>query len=321
MIIGAANLADCRYAPWFFRPRALLHVIASTVLLCAGLQVSSSSAADPPTVTRLTRDGRFKQRPVWSPDGKSLLFSQHTGDKILLLQWTGENAPVQRLMPKITLPQYDAVWSADGKRLSWTKVEKTPGQGNLDLWTSLADGSEPRLLAGDKAGLSHEEWASWSPDGKRLVFTSTFEKNQELYVVDANGENRQRLTNDPAFDVHPHWSPDGKRIVFATSRWGDFELAIVDVDSLNVTRLTTSRGLDDYPVWSPDGTRIAFTSNRDGNFEIYVMQADGTQPQNITQHPGADNFPAWSPDGKLVFVSNREGSFDLYQTATPVSMP
>lgn len=282
-----------------------------------GLLAATIGAGEPSGVTRLTRDGHFKQRPVWSPDGKALLFTQHTGDKIMLMQWSGEQVPVQRVMPQLTLPHCDAAWSTDGKRIAWSKVEQTPGQGNLDLWTSLADGSEPHLLAGDKAGLSHEEWASWAPDGKRLVCTSTFEKNQELYVVDADGENRQRLTNDPAFDAHPQWSPDGKHVLFATSRWGDFELAVVAVDSLNVTRLTTSRGLDDYPVWSPDGSHIAFTSNRDGNFEIYVMQADGTHIRNVSQHAASDNFPGWSPDGKLVFVSNRDGGFDVYQLTIP----
>ena len=286
-------------------------VFSVTCLFCL---LAGINAAEPPSVVRLTRDGRFKQRPVWSPDGKSLLYSQHTGDKIILLQWTGDNVAPQRIMSKITLPLCDVTWSADGKRLAWSKVEQTPGQGNLDLWTSLADGSEPQLLAGNKAGLSHEEWASWAPDGKQLVFTSTFEGNQELYIVDAYGENRRRLTNDPAFDTHPHWSPDGQKIVFATSRWGDFELAVVNPDGSSVTRLTKSRGLDDFPVWSPDGSRIAFTSNRDGNFEIYVMQADGTGPRNISQQPGPDNFPGWSPDGKLTFVSNRDGGFDLYQT-------
>ncbi len=282
-----------------------------------GLLAATIGAGEPSGVTRLTRDGHFKQRPVWSPDGKALLFTQHTGDKIMLMQWSGEQVPVRRVMPQLTLPHCDAAWSTDGKRIAWSKVEQTPGQGNLDLWTSLADGSEPCLLAGDKAGLSHEEWASWAPDGKRLVCTSTFEKNQELYVVDADGENRQRLTNDPAFDAHPQWSPDGKHVLFATSRWGDFELAVVAVDSLNVTRLTTSRGLDDYPVWSPDGSHIAFTSNRDGNFEIYVMQADGTHIRNVSQHAASDNFPGWSPDGKLVFVSNRDGGFDVYQLTIP----
>ena len=294
-------------------------LLACCLLFCWSVLTTSISAAETPALTRLTRDGHFKQRPVWSPDGKSLLFSQHIGDKIMILQWTGENEPVQRMMPKVTLPQHDATWSADGLRLAWTKVEQTPGQGNLDLWTSLADGSEPRLLAGNKDGLSHEEWASWSPDGKQLVFTSTFEKNQELYVVDADGENRTRLTNDPAFDVHPHWSPDGKKIVFASSRWGDFELVVLNLEGSNVTRLTTSPGLDDFPVWSPDGTRIAFTSNRDGNFEIYLINADGTDPRNLTQQPGSDNFPGWSPDGKVIFVSNRDNRFDLYQTTVSLS--
>jgi TolB protein len=79
-----------------------------------------------------------------------------------------------------------------------------------------------------------------------------------------------------------------------------------------VTRLTHNKGLDDYPAWSPDGKRLAWTSNRRGNFEIYVMHADGTNPRNATNNPAIDNFPAWTPDGRLTFVSNRSGGFEVY---------
>ena len=80
----------------------------------------------------------------------------------------------------------------------------------------------------------------------------------------------------------------------------------------NVTRLTTSAGLDDYPAWSADGKRLAFTSNRGGNFDIFVCDADGQNVTNVTDHPAIDNFPTWTPEGRVTFVSNRDGGWDIY---------
>src|SRR6185503_7811426 len=102
-------------------------------------------------------------------------------------------------------------------------------------------------FAGDHKKLSHEEYPAWSPDGKRIAYSSTYQWNQEIYIGAIEGGQHIRLTSDPALDAHPAWSPDGKRLAFATNRWGDFELALCDSDGDNVERLTESPGLDDYP--------------------------------------------------------------------------
>jgi TolB protein len=289
----------------------------TVILLLIGCALAHrAGAGEPAAPRRLTHDGHFKQRPVWSPDGKQVVFSRHRGGKIGLVVMAADGSD-EKTITTGKLPQYDACWSPDGRRLAFTHVPQSGTQGNLDVYLVKPDGSEPKQFAGDKGKLSHEEYPAWSPDGKRIAFSSTFEGNQELYVAEIEGSTRLRLTNDPALDAHPAWSPDGKKIAFATNRWGDFEIAVMDADGGNLTRLTESRGLDDSPVFSPDGKRLAFMSNRDGNFEIYVMNADGANPINVTEHPALDNFPAWAPDGKLGFVSNRDNGFDIYVVAAP----
>jgi len=287
---------------------------AILVLLMAA---SVAVHADEPVVpVRLTKDGHFKQRPVWSHDGKEVVFSRHRAGKIELVVMAADGSG-EKTITTGKFPEYDASWSPDGARIAFTLVSQSGTQGNLDVFIANADGSEPKKLAGDQGKLSHEEYPTWSPEGRQIAFSSTFEGNQELYVVEIDGSNRRRLTNDPGLDAHPAWSPDGRRIVFATNRWGDFEIAVMDADGGNLARLTESRGLDDYPVFSPDGRRIAFLSNRDGNYEIYVMQADGANPINVTRDASIDNFPAWTDDGKLAFVSNRGAGFDIYVVPAP----
>ena len=145
---------------------------------------------------------------------------------------------------------------------------------------------------------------SWSPDGERIVFTSGKNRkilggNWQIYIMDADGLNQQRLTENRRNDWYPSWSPDGERIAFSSDRRVDFEnfdIYIMDADGLNQQKLTNNRGWDWHPSWSLDGKRIAFSSNREGlgNYEIYVMDADGLNQQRLTNNNRINDIsPAW----------------------------
>jgi TolB protein len=272
--------------------------------------VCSNSRAAEPDVIRLTNDGQFKQRPCWSPDGQQVVFARHQGDTIFLFLRDLKSGKEERLTSH-TSPDYDAVFSPDGKEMLLSLDRTTPGQGDIDVYRLVLSDRKLIPLATTQGALSHEESPCWSPDGKRFAFTSTRHGNQELYVADVTGGEWQRLTTDAAIDAHPAWSPDARTIAFATDRWGNLEIALINPDGSNLRRLTDSKGLDDYPAWSPDGRHVGFTSNRDGNFEIYVQPLDGPA-RNVSRDPALDNFPAWTPDGRIGFVSNRDGGFDVY---------
>lgn len=274
---------------------------------------------------RVTDDGLFKQRPQWSPDGKQVVFARHRGATIFLFLRQLESGREIRLTERDD-PEYDAMFSPDGKQLVFAFDKTSPNQGNLEIYTIDLQERQPRPLAVDSGKLSHEESPCWSPDGRRVAFTSTREGNQELFLCAADGGGWTRLTSDPAIDAHPCWSPSGEWIAFATNRWGDLEIAVLRPDATGLQRLTHSQGLDDYPSWSPDGNRLAWTSNRTGNFEIVVAPFDPQsnppvveeRVENVSQHAGIDNFPSWTADGRLGFVSNRRGGFDVYVTDVPL---
>ena len=140
----------------------------------------------------------------------------------------------------------------------------------------------------------------------RIAFVADPYGEQEIYVIEADGTNRLRLTNNLFADSEPAWSPDGEHIAFVSEQNDNRDIYIMDANGTNVTQLT-DHPYDDYsPTWSSDSTKIAFISDRDGGWEkseIYMMNADGSEQQRLTEDSSRDLHPVWSPDGlKIAFI-------------------
>jgi Tol biopolymer transport system component len=143
----------------------------------------------------------------------------------------------------------------------------------------------------------------------RIVFTS----DSKIYVMNADGSNQTRLTNNPGFDSSPACPFDGSQIAFASWQHPNYEIYVMNADGSNQTHLTNSPAELDSLAWFPDGSRIAFTSGRDSNATIYVMNADGSNQTRLTNNPATGRYPTWSPDGRrIAFDSDRDGRFDIY---------
>lgn len=182
---------------------------------------------------------------------------------------------------------------------------KTPTPSQLRCWLTL-------LLAATAAVATSAQTPTPGPNGK-ITFSSNRDGHYEIYVMDADGSNQTRLTNNSAEDAVPAWSPDGTKIAFASTRDGNYEIYLMDEDGSNPIRLTNNPALDLFPDWSPDGAKLAFTSLRDANYEVYVMDVDGSNQANLTNHSTPDSVPDWSPDGtKIAFRSFRDGNGEIY---------
>jgi TolB protein len=149
--------------------------------------------------------------------------------------------------------------------------------------------------------------------GGVIAFTSERDGNNEIYFMNLDGSDLQRLTDHPFSDVNPMWSPDGTKIAFVSSRERNRDIFIVHRDGSNLQQLTEHPSDDLNPVWFPDGSKIGFVSVRDGNAEIYQINIVGSGLQRLTQNTYDDWEFEWSPDGTQMAISSQKtGSANIF---------
>lgn len=199
--------------------------------------------------------------------------------------------------------------------------------GHFEIYTANKDGSDPKALTHNGA---YNAESTVSPDGKRIIFTSTRDGDIELYTMNVDGRDVRRITHRVGYDGGAFFSPDGRQIVWraqypeSASDTADYralleqrmvrpsklELWVANADGSDAHQVTHLGGANFAPFFTPDGTRIIFASNyenpRGRNFDLYLVNVDGSGLEKVTTSPDFDAFPMFSPDGKqLVWASNR----------------
>jgi Tol biopolymer transport system component len=158
-------------------------------------------------------------------------------------------------------------WSADGAWLAFAVgAPFGAGSAKVDVWKIRPDGSQAvNLTPGSSA---NDAWPHFSPDGRRIVFRSARDGNQEIYLMNADGSGVRRLTSHEATDTMPAFSSSGDRIAFTSHRDGDYEIYILQLQADGspgrLERITNSPGRDMHPRFSPDDKWLLITSQRGG---------------------------------------------------------
>jgi dipeptidyl aminopeptidase/acylaminoacyl peptidase len=202
-------------------------------------------------------------------------------------------------------PAIEPAYSPNGKKVAFYR----PFNG---IWVyDLDKKSANHVVVSDYA-----EFASFSPDGKELVFHewvgNWWSANVNLYIVNADGSNRRQLPQG----IRPAWSPKGGLIAFDSCRDTRCGIFVVQPNGQGFRQVTSDGG--GKVSWSPDGKRLIYSAEVGGNPEIFVVNLDGSGRKQLTQNTGNDTLPVYSPDGlKIFFLSDQNGKAWAIRSMNP----
>lgn len=296
-----------------------------------------------PLLTRKRSDGTLHLAPALSPDGRLIAYFGEGNDFFIDLYLadaeTGKN--IRRLVRSATSSNYESLrfiyssgaFSPDGRLFAIAVKHKD--KDDLVLF-DIQKNREAARLSVPVNGITNP---SFSPDGKQIVFTGQVGGLSDLFIINTDGSDLRRLTNDKYAELLPVWSPDGKTIAFVTDRGPDTDFDLLKFGNLRIALYHLDNGqietLDhmDYgknvnPVWSPDGGSLAFISDRTGIANIFLYDLAAKQIYQLTDvYTGVAGITPLSPalswargSDRLAFAYYENGSYDVYAIDNPRSL-
>jgi Tol biopolymer transport system component len=269
-------------------------VVRSAEPLPAGLIAFSSNRSGPWHIWTVKPDGSDLREvtkgpadqhdvdPVFSPDGKSILFASTRGGTTGVWRMALDGSKPERICDGD-----QAEWSPDGKRIALRRAERI-------YVRDLASGQEKCITPAD---WPHCSGPAWSPDGKRLAFACRWDagpgrvqtSGNAVFTVPADGGTPVKVYGEQG-SCEPHWSPDGQRLVYET----ETHICTISPDGTKNRMVTTFGGVQRYGRFSPDGKSIVFCQgvSERGPWELYIIPSQGGTPVKLTED-GSDMNPDW----------------------------
>ncbi|HEX6432744.1 MAG TPA: BamA/TamA family outer membrane protein, partial [Gemmatimonadales bacterium] len=297
-----------------------------------------------PRIVAAKGDGRYNIAPSLSPDGSRMMFlSDRDLFSIDLFLADARTGKIQRQVTQTAVDPHlqslefiesSGSWSPDGKRFVFAALS---GGSPILVLYDVDRGKRSREIR--LADLGQALNPSWSPDGRFIAFTGVAGGLTDLYVVDLEGDQVRRLTDDQFADLQPAWSPDGRSLAFATDRFstslptlriGSIGLGLIDLATGQVRPVPGGDGARQLnPQWSPDGRSLYFLSDPDGITNVYRVElASGGMSQVTDLFTGVSGITETSPalsvaqtSGRLIYSVFRSNGYDLYGIDNPAAVP
>jgi Tol biopolymer transport system component len=295
-----------------------------------------------PLLTKERSDGDIFLAPALSSDGKTIAFLSNGSlrrGQVFIDLWLADGETgkrIRRVVRSTFDPSFEELrvlysqssFSPDGRYLAMTAQQK--GRDVLYLF-DVQSGREVRRFDLDLESVTNP---SWSPDGRRLVFSGAHGGITDLYLVNADGKNFRQLTDDRYADLQPQWSPDGNTIAFASDRdsasfeelrFRPWKITLMNLATGDISVIPNQRGLNLNPQWSPDGKSIAYLSDRSGTANVFLYELDSREHYQLTNVVGSvsaltEFSPAitWARKAdRLAFTYFEDGEYTVWSVANP----
>lgn len=230
------------------------------------------------------------------PRGR-IAFINGSGDRKELFMLDLDNGTSRQLTRFGTLT-LSPVWSPDGQEIVFCSYRA----GFPALYTiRLATGAVRRLRPHGTLNITPD----WGPRGL-IAATLNRDGDQEIYLLNPQGEIKERLTHSPGIDLSPSFSPDGRQVAFVSNRQGNPQIYVMPIQGGAARRLTFSGSYNVSPAWSPQGDLIAYAGRQGGHFQIFTISPQGGEVKQLT-HEGSNEHPTWSPGGRFIACSSTRG--------------
>ena len=221
-----------------------------------------------------------------------------------------------------------AVLDAQALLKGWYSIEKN---GLISLEVHLYDVLTQREIFSKKYSFSSENMngiihkitnqiinALTGEEGifeTKIAFVGNQTVNKEIYIMDLDGTNVTRMTQNRSINLSPDWSRDGKKLSFTSFKGGrGSELFIADLEAKTIGGFPKLEGTIIGPEFSPTQTILALTVSFKYDQGIFLFDPSNNSLKKTTRGNAIDVSPSFSPDGKqIVFASNRSGSVHIYK--------
>ncbi len=224
--------------------------------------------------------------PAVSPDGKKIAYTSDINGtwQIMVMNWDGNDKTQLTSNPwRSGYP----TWSFDGRFIYFEVYQ----DGDWEIYRINSDGSDLKRLTFNP-GID-----DWHPAGHpfqyKVIYESGNKGNEDLYVMDYNGENSERISGINMRKRAPAISIDGKLIAFMSYEGNNSSISTMDGNGENIKMVSGSLINCGHPCFSPDNNYIAFECTIDGQQEIYITNPDGSNPTRLTNAAGNDSDPCF----------------------------
>jgi len=184
--------------------------------------------------------------------------------------------------------------------------------GDREIWTSDLFFQNARQLTGHR---SQSVNPHWSPDGKKLLYTSYYRSGfPDLMLMDMATQRPSVFASYKGTNAGGAFSPNGGRVALILSATGNSELYVAPASGKNPKRLTRTRGVEASPAWSPDSKEIVYTSDELGGPQLFIISASGGKPRYInTRLSRYIDEPDWNPldADEILFTAAAGGGYQI----------